>query len=170
MADHIALAVEPVAPAESQRASEIIAYLNKEIPQLQIEEDTRIAQEIYFDEKDSPHTFVLIILNPKFNFNQASFDVISYNIDNYTNNNYRTQGSLVDDKYIMLTVSGFARMEEAMDYYNSFRKELIVRNPSSSPMMTFIIGRQNLEAFVKDKNPDRYMIFFREKYLNEIKR
>ena len=155
---------------ESQRASEIIAYLNKEIPQLQIEEDTRIAQEIYFDEKDSPHTFVLIILNPKFNFNQASFDVISYNIDNYTNNNYRTQGSLVDDKYIMLTVSGFVRMEEAMDYYNSFRKELIVRNPSSSPMMTFIIGRQNLEAFVKDKNPDRYMIFFREKYLNEIKR
>lgn len=155
---------------EAQRASEIIAYLNKEIPQLQVEEDTKIAQEIYFDEKDSPHTFVLIIRNPKFNFNQASFDVISYNIDNYTNNNYRTQGSLVDDKYIMLTVSGFVKMEEAMNYYNSFRSELIVRNPSSSPMMTFIIGKQNFESFIKDKNPDRYMIFFREKYLNEINR
>lgn len=155
---------------ESQRASEIIAYLNKEIPQLQVEEDTQIAQEIYIDEKETPHTFVLVIRNPQFNLNQASFDVISYNIDNYTNNNYRTQGTLVGDKYLMLTVSGFSKMEEAMDYFNSFRIELIVRNPSSSPMMTFIIGKQNLETFIKDKNPDRYIIFFREKYLNEDNR
>lgn len=152
---------------EAQRASEIIAYLNKEIPQLQVEEDTQIAQEIYFEEKDSPHSFVLVIRNPKFNFNQASFDVISYNIDNYTNNNYKTQGSLVDEKFIMLTVSGFTGTEDALQYYNSFKTENIVRNPTSSPMITFIIGKKNLETFLKDKNPDRYLIFFREKYLNK---
>ena len=60
-------------------------------------------------------SFVLIITDPAFNINQATFDVISYNIDNYTNKNYRTEGLLVDNKYIMITVSGFS------DYTQSLR-------------------------------------------------
>jgi tetratricopeptide (TPR) repeat protein len=36
--------------AEAKRASEIIAYLNQEIPQLKVEEDKQIAQEIYVEE------------------------------------------------------------------------------------------------------------------------
>lgn len=152
---------------EAAKASEIIAFLNKEVPQLQQEEDLEIAREIYVDDMDSPHTFVLIIRNPVFNINQASFDVISYNIDNYTNNNYRTQGTLVDDKYIMLTVSGFKNTREAMEYHNSFRIESIVRNPGNSPVYSFIIGKRNLETLATDKNPERYLLFFTGKYLGE---
>jgi outer membrane protein assembly factor BamD (BamD/ComL family) len=152
---------------ESEKALEMIAYLNKEVPQLQVEEDKQIAAEIYVDEKDSPHSFILIIQNPAFNVNQASFDVISYNIDTYTNNNYRTQGTLVDDKFVLLTVSGFAKTADAMKYYNEFNAEQIIRNPSNSRIMTFIIGKSNLEALLKDKNPERYRLFFNEKYLDE---
>jgi hypothetical protein len=152
---------------ESARATEIIAYLNNKMPELKVEEDKQIASEIYKDEMDSPHSFALIIQSPTFNLNQATFDVISHNIDNYTNKNLRTQGSLIDDKYIILTVSGFARTEEAMEYYKSFRVDEIVRNQSSAKMITFIIGKTNLEAFLKDKDPQRYLIFFREKYLTE---
>ena len=89
--------------AESTRASEIVAYLNNKIPELKVEEDKQVASEIYIPEMDSPPSFVIIIQNPVFNLNQATFDVISYNIDNYTNKNLRTQGSLVDNKFIMLT-------------------------------------------------------------------
>jgi tetratricopeptide (TPR) repeat protein len=152
---------------ESAKALEMITYLNKEIPQLQVEEDKQIAAEIYVEEKDSPHSFIIIIQNPAFNVNQASFDVISYNIDNYTNNNYRTQGTLVDDKFVLLTISGFANTGDAMKYYSAFNVEQIVRNPSNSRMMTFIIGKGNLEALLKDKNPERYRLFFNEKYLDE---
>lgn len=152
---------------ESDRAAELIAFLNKEIPELKVEEDKQIAAEIYIDEKDSPHSFIIIILNPVFNINQASFDVISYNIDNYTNNNYRTQGTLVDDKFVILTVSGFANTSDAMNYFRAFNVTQIVRNPSNSRIMTFIIGQGNLEALLKDKNPERYRLFFNEKYLDE---
>jgi predicted negative regulator of RcsB-dependent stress response len=152
---------------ESEKALEMIAYLNKEIPLLQVEEDKQIAAEIYVEERDSPHSFIIIIQNPAFNVNQASFDVISYNIDNYTNNNYRTQGTLVDDKFVMLTVSGFANTGDAMKYYTAFNLEQIVRNPSNSRIMKFIIGKGNLEALLKDKNPERYRLFFNEKYLDE---
>ncbi len=53
-------------------------------------------------------------MDPSFNINQASFDVISYNIDNYTNKNYRTDGQLVDNKYVMITVSGFTDNTQAL--------------------------------------------------------
>jgi hypothetical protein len=67
----------------------------------------------------------------------------------------------------MITVSGFADLKAAMDYYNSFRMDKIVRNASGSPMMTFIIGTKNLDALKKDKDPERYRLFFNEKYLSE---
>jgi hypothetical protein len=152
---------------ESAKATEIIAFLNNKIPELKVEEDKQIASEIYVDEMDSQHTFVIIIKNPSFNLNQATFDLISYNIDNYTNKNLRAQGSLIDDKFIMLTVSGFQKTDEAIEYYRAFKTEDVIRNPSDSKIFSFIIGKTNLEAFRKDKNPDRYLLFFKEKYLNE---
>jgi tetratricopeptide (TPR) repeat protein len=152
---------------ESQKASDIIAFLNQKVPELKVEEDRQIASEIYVADSTSQHIFALIIMNASFNLNQAVFDVISYNIDNYTNNNYRTEGSLVDDKYIMITVSGFPDRSASMEYYKSFQTEKIVRNSSGSVMMTFIIGKSNLETLDKDKNPERYRLFFNEKYLDK---
>jgi predicted negative regulator of RcsB-dependent stress response len=155
----------PATP-ETVRASEIKAYLNEKIPELKVEEDKQIASEIYVTDSTSQHVFALIVMNPSFNINQVTFDVISYNIDIYTNKNYHTEGALIENKYIMITVSGFSDKATAMEYYRSFRPDKIVRNPSGSPLMTFIIGKKNLETLGKDKNPERYRLFFTEKYLN----
>ncbi len=151
--------------AESKKASELIAYLNQKIPELKIEEDKEIAKELFVMDTVSAHSFIIIIENPQFNLNQAAFDVISYNIDNYTDNNYRTQGELVDNKFIMIIVSGFARYAQSMDYFKSFNTARIVRNPSSSRIYSFIISTNNLTALRNDKNPERYLLFFRENYL-----
>jgi tetratricopeptide (TPR) repeat protein len=152
---------------ESKKASEIIAYLNQKLPELLMEEEKVIAQELFAADTVSAHFFVLIIENPGFNINQAVFDVISYNIDNYTNNNYRTLGELIDNKYIMVTVSGFTKYAQSMSFYKSFNTGKIVRNPSSSKIYSFIISNNNLKTFNNDKNPERYLLFFRENYLNE---
>ncbi len=150
---------------ESKRASEIIAFLNKEIPELKVEEDKVIAAELYRADTTLNHVFVLVINDPGFNINLATFDVISYNIDNYTNNNYRTTGMLVDNRYIMITVSGFPDYSKAAEYFRTFRSDQIVRNPSGSEMMTFIISNENLIVLNKDKDPGRYQLFFVENYM-----
>jgi len=106
-------------------------------------------------------------MDPGFNVNQASFDVISYNIDNYTNKNYRTEGSLVDNKYIMIKVSGFPDNNDVRRYYQDFRADRLIRNSSGLSMMKFLINETNLRALESDKNPERYHLFFREQYLNE---
>ncbi|MBA4322010.1 MAG: hypothetical protein C0408_04265 [Odoribacter sp.] len=151
---------------ETLKALEIIAFLNEKVPELKVEEERQIASEIYVADSTSQHVFALVIMNASFNINQVIFDVISFNIDNYTNNNYRTEGALIDNNYLMITVSGFADIATAMDYYNSFLSGKVVRNPSGSKMISFIIGMKNLETLGKDKNPERYRLFFLEKYLN----
>jgi hypothetical protein len=150
---------------ESKKAEEIAAFLNQKSPLLKVEEEKQIAAELYKADTTVTHVFVLIIMDPTFNINQATFDVISYNIDNYTNKNYRTEGTLSINKYIMITVSGFANYGQAIDYYRKFSAEKNVRNPSGMKMMTFIINTENLKILNKDGNPSRYDIFFKEKYL-----
>jgi tetratricopeptide (TPR) repeat protein len=153
---------------ESKRAEELIAYLNKKTPELKVEEDKKIATEIYsVADTTEKHVFVLIISDPTFNVNQASFDVISYNIDNYTNKNFKTEGAVVDNKFIRIIVSGFSDFSQAMNYYISAKPEKFVRNPSGAKMITFIISEGNQKVFNTDKNPDRYLLFFQDKYLNK---
>jgi hypothetical protein len=150
---------------ESKKAGEIIAYLNQKLPELKVEEEKEIAKELFIADTASTHLFALVINDPAFNINLATFDVISYNIDNYTNKNYRTEGTLVDNKYIMITVSGFSGYAQTLDYYNTFKTEKLVRNSSGSNMYTFVISSSNLNVLTKDKNPDRYLLFFKENYL-----
>ena len=118
--------------AESKKASEIIAFLNQKIPELKIEEEKEKAAELYIADKTVNHLFTLIITDPAFNINLATFDVISFNIDNFTNKNYKTEGTLVDNKYIMITVSGFTDYDQAWNYFNAFSTEKYIRNSSSA--------------------------------------
>ena len=149
---------------EGKKASELIAYLNQKTPELKIEEDKKIAAEIYVADTTAAHVFVLIINDPAFNINLASFDVISYNIDNYTNKNFKTEGALVENKFVQIIVSGFSGYSQAMDYFNAFKPEK-VRNPTGAKMITFIISDNNLKVLKNDKDPGRYLLFFKEKYL-----
>ncbi len=149
---------------ESKKAAEMVAYLNRKVPELKVEEDKQIAAELYVADTSAVHVFAIIINDPVFNINQATFDVISYNIDNYTNNNYKTEGSLINNKYIMITVSGFKNFTAAMNYYKSFKLADPVRNQKGSPMLSFIISNENLKVLNDDKDPERYWLFFTDKY------
>ena len=150
---------------ESKKAEEIITYLNQKSPELKVEAEKVIAAELYRKDTTVTHIFALIIPDPAFNINQATFDVISYNIDNYTNKNYRTEGTLGKNKYILITVSGFSDYTQAMDYYKKFNAEKNVRNSSGKEIMTFIINMENLKLLNADGNPGRYQLFFRDNYL-----
>jgi len=150
---------------ESKKAAELVAYLNQKVPELKIEEDKVIAAELYIADTTAVHQFVIIISDPTFNLNQAIFDVISYNIDNYADKSYRTEGTLVDNKYIIITVSGFYDYNQALKYYNIFKPENHVRNLKVAKMMSFIISAENLKVLNNDKNPGRYQMFFIEKFL-----
>ncbi|HEX2970296.1 MAG TPA: tetratricopeptide repeat protein [Bacteroidales bacterium] len=149
---------------ESKKALELIAHINQQVPELKIEDERIAAAELYIADTTVSRTFVLIIPDPSFNLNQATFDVISYNIDYYTNKNFKTEGAFPDKKYIMVTVSGFQSFAQAMEYRRKFESAKPVRNPGGIKMVTFIIGGDNLSKFREDGDPERYDVFFRENF------
>lgn len=152
---------------QAARARELMGALDQEKPELRVEEDRQIAAEIYFYEPEETHLFVVLIEDPGFNLNQATFDVINYNIDNYTNRNFRAEGQLVGNRFILMTVRGFTSTDDAMDYYRNFSTLRIVRNSTTSNTKSFIITPRNLETLRKDLDPPRYLLFFRENYLQD---
>jgi len=149
---------------EGKKAEDLINYLNQKSPELKIETEKQIAAELYKADTTVTHMFAIVIMDPAFNINQATFDVISYNIDNYTNKNYKTEGNLSINKFIIITVSGFTKYSQALDYFRNFDAEKIVRNPSGRKMITFLINSDNLKILNKEGNPERYQIFFKENY------
>lgn len=151
---------------EAKRASGLIAALDREQPELRLEEDRQIAAELYLHEPDAEHVFALIIENPSFNINQATFDVINFNIDYYTSRNFRAEGNLIGNRFILITVGRFTTTAEAMEYYRNFDALKIIRNSSPGTTRTCIISDRNLETLRADGDPARYLLFFREKYLN----
>jgi outer membrane protein assembly factor BamD (BamD/ComL family) len=153
---------------ESKKAGEIIEYLNVKTPELKIEEEKEIAAEMFVADTLKPHIFALVIFSNSFNLNQATFDIISYNIDNHTNKNYRTEGSLIDNNYLMITVSGFRGFRDALDYYRSFDIAREIRNPAGVRIIKFLISTDNLKILNNDKNPERYHLFFVENYVGQI--
>lgn len=150
---------------EGIKAVELAAFLNKEAPEIKIEEDKKIAATLFVKDTTALLSFCLVITDNKININQVSFDVISYNIDNYTNRNFRTEGSLTDDRFIIIYVSGFSGNGEAWNYYRAFAPDKVLRNPSSAGVMTFLISSENRTILENDKNPERYLLFFRDNYL-----
>jgi hypothetical protein len=150
---------------EGKKAQELISYVNQSVPELKTEEEQQAAAVLYTMDKSAPHVFALVIFDPAFNINLATFDVISYNIDNFTNRNYKTEGSVAGNSYIIITVSGFADYNEALTYYNSFNSGKFIRNPSGTKMINFVISTDNLNKLAGDRKPELYRLFFEENYL-----
>jgi len=152
---------------ESRRAGEIVAYLNREVPELQIEDDRQIASEIYSTDTTGTYIFILIAKSRTLDINRLTFDVINFNIDNYTNENYSSRGELINNDHIRISVSPFKTRSNAMTYYRSFNPDNILSNVSDTEILTFIITPANLVTLGTDKGPDRYNLFFIEHYLDQ---
>ena len=151
---------------EGKRAAEIIVFLRKEIPAIQVAEDTRIAEEIYAQDTVQPHYVMIIAGNIKANLNQMVFDVINFNLDNFKDKNYRTEGKAVDPDYLLVTVGIFKNAEEAAAWLRAFDPSVNIREAASAGLSLFIISRDNLEKFNNDKNINRYRIFYETAYQN----
>ena len=149
---------------EGKRAVEITDFLRKEKPEIRIAEDTRIAEEIYIADTLQPHYVMIIASNPRANVNQMVFDIINYNLDNYPDRNYRTEGAAVDAGYLLITVGPFEKTAEAAAWYRTFNPEKNIREAASAGLSVYLISRDNLQKFREDRNTDRYAIFHSKAY------
>jgi hypothetical protein len=105
--------------------------------------------------------------NVQTNMNQMVFDVINYNLDNFTDKNYRTEGKAVDTDYILITVGTFENAAEARKWLSAFDPLTNIRGAETADISLYIISRDNLEKLTNDKNISRYRIFYETAYRKE---
>lgn len=152
--------------AEGRRAAEIIEFLRREKPEIRIADDTRIAEEIYLADTAQVHYVMILASNTGADMNRIVFDVINYNLDNFTDNNYRTEGTAVDTGYLLITTGPFDNAAEAAAWLNRFSPEQTIRQASEAGLTLWLISADNLQKFKEDKNIDRYAIFHSKEYEN----
>ncbi len=109
---------------------------------------------------------IIIASNQRANMNQMVFDIIIFNLDNHADRNYRTEGTAVDAGYLLITTGPFENAGEATAWLKNFNYTSVIREAASADLKLFVISRDNLQKFRKDKNIDRYAIFHSREYPN----
>jgi tetratricopeptide (TPR) repeat protein len=150
--------------AEGIRAKEIIEVLRREIPDIRIADDIKIAETIYVTDTLQPHYVLITAGNLSSNLNQMVFDIINFNLDNFSKKNYSSEGTGMEPDFLMITVGTFASPAEAMAYLKSFDPMKEIRGAAEAKLSIFVISRDNLLKFKDDRNIERYRIFYDKTY------
>ena len=151
---------------EKNRAEEIIAFLNTSIPALKEEEEEIQAREIYTYNDSASHIFMLVVNRLKVDVNQLIFNIINFNLDNYSQTDFNTQGEMLDDSLHVITVREFTSSSGASEYT---RQLIVTENIQDELTDTryyyFIISDENFGTFMNDKSVTKYDKFFKNQYL-----
>ncbi|UCG28687.1 MAG: tetratricopeptide repeat protein [Bacteroidales bacterium] len=151
---------------EKIKAEEIIAFLNKSVPELKEEEEEIQAQEIYTYNDSAVHLFMLVVNRLEIDVNQLIFNIINFNLDNYPQIEYDTQGEMLNDSLQVITVRDFASSTDASEYT---RRLIATGNIQDELQNTrfyhFIISEENFATFINDKSVTKYDKFFKNQYL-----
>lgn len=153
---------------EKNRADELIAYLNQTYTVLKQEEEKQIAKEIFFINEDQEHLFVLALESTDTDINQIIFDIINFNLDNFMNTTFKTEGELLDDGLQIISVRSFENKATASEYFRLINSNTdVFKIIEGMEYSLFIISLDNFEIFKQNKSASIYLKFFEENYLPE---
>ncbi|MFW5658262.1 MAG: tetratricopeptide repeat protein [Bacteroidota bacterium] len=151
-------------------AKAIINKMNVEHPEIKQKEEIVKAKEIYtgFDViQNSPHFFVILLDSKQGNMNQLIFNIINFNLDVYENADLRVNGETFNKDFQIVTVKQFKNTNEAIEYYQNITSTgELFKDVGSDLHHQFIISEENMKVLRDDKGIERYMLFFKDNYLD----
>ncbi len=157
------IAAYPRSEAASQ-AKDILAYLDAEHEDMKQEEIKQEAEVLYTYNETERYYFVLITTE-KPQANQASFNLINFNLEFYDDLGLNVNTENLTDNIQMVVVRQFADKKAASGYYREAVKEgNIALKDLSAGYSIFFISESNFMLLKNDKNIEKYMLFFQTKY------
>lgn len=162
-------------------AQSMLEYLEKakeEVPaeellqkiQAQSQITTPTREEEYVDpfvyRTQVPHIFVISVRTEFIDIHRLRFNMINYNLDYFTNFNFKISIRELDARYSLLVVEPFDNNTQAMNYFNLITySEEIFDGVERAFCQLFIIDTSNFSVLLSQKNLDRYLLFFSENYI-----
>jgi hypothetical protein len=152
---------------EAESAKNMIFYLDNRHPEMKKAEEQKQAEEIFKYQPDQPHV-VLIVLPKGANMNQLVFNLINYNLDNFSKINLSVAAELLGKDYSLVKIKPFTNAEQALNYLKTigdFKDLFKDVNPGNHK--DFIISEANLPKMVSMNSPDNYLLYYLKFYLNK---
>jgi tetratricopeptide (TPR) repeat protein len=148
----------------SEASQNIIAYMNKEHPELLEEEEKVKAEQLYQVDENAEH-MVAFIVNKKSNNNQLIFNLINFNLDNFDTENLNIETVEINPQQNLVLIKLFRDKKEAFQYIERVRTdEKVLRDYDNPSVETVSISAGNLRILLEDKSPARYLKFYTEHY------
>lgn len=146
------------------QAKEMIAFLNTYKPETKQLEDIKVAEVIYNSDDKTSFLFVLVI-ERKEDINQVVFDLINFNLDNFSNDHLELNNEDFGKTYKILQVKTFTDKDKAMKYFTTLNsKPAALKNIKGATKIQFVISPANLEILKKQDNADTYLEFFKKHF------
>jgi tetratricopeptide (TPR) repeat protein len=147
-------------------AKEVLTYLNTYKPETKQLEDVKKAEVTYVTDESTSYYFVVILKKTE-DLNQISFDIINFNLDNFSNEKLEITRDNFGKEYKLLTIRSFDKPEKIKKYYETFNsKPDVLKNIKSDYKAIFYISLPNYETLLKQPDADSYLQFFRVHFLD----
>lgn len=145
----------------STRAKEIINYLNSYKPETKQQEDLKVAVVTYALEEQTIY-YVGLVVQKQEDMNQVMFDIINFNLDNFSNEKLELNTEAIGDNYKILTIRSFTDKAKASAYLKAIgAKPEVFKNVKGTSRELFIISPANYSILLKQKSADSYLQFFK---------
>lgn len=146
------------------QAKEMITFLNTYKPETKHLEDIKVAEVIYNPDDKSSFLFVLVV-ESKEDINQIVFDLINFNLDNFSNDHLELNNENFGKTYKILQVKTFSDKDKAIKYFSTLSsKPAALKSVKGGTKIQFIISPGNFEILKKQENADTYIEFFKKHF------
>lgn len=120
-----------------------------------------------FDEKDN-YQFI-ILLDKNADINRLKYNLFGYNIDYFSMFDFQILNGIWNDRYYYIKVFPFANYNEAVKYYKHVNKntDVVFRTINEKQYHFFVISDANYTKLQSNGEIERYIKFFKKKYLKK---
>jgi tetratricopeptide (TPR) repeat protein len=146
-------------------AKEVIAFLNAYKPETKQQEDAKKAEVTYLTEESVPYIFVAALQKSE-DLNQISFDIINFNLDNFSNEKLEITREDFGKDFKLICIKSFNKLDKVKKYFDTFNsKPDILKNTKTDFKPIFFISQANYEILLKQPDIDSYLQFFKIHYI-----
>ena len=148
--------------AESERAGELLATLNK---QNQVEEPKEEKEQVLFKVSEKEHYFVLLFPKGQANLNAVKSKVSDFNKKYFRNERIKVSAALLDPNTQMVQVNLFKSKQKVMEYISVFEQNKdVLRGVNDQDFEHYPIAPDNFAILFKTKEREAYRAFFETNY------
>ncbi len=123
---------------------------------------------IYAFNNKAMHYYILIADDREVKINPLKTKISDHNKRYHKLKDLTVSSVMLDQNKHMITVGNFLDSDQAKAYYLNIKKDRYVMGGMGDDVFShFVISTDNYPVFYKDKDIDKYLLFFEEKYLSE---